>query len=107
MPVGNGRRGDDEKTTWYKVIAFGKTAEFVSEHFVKGKPIYVTGRIELNEWETKEGEKKVDLQLIADRVQFVPSTWEGGDKEEEQPRQTARGQQREQAPARGADRPNW
>jgi single-strand DNA-binding protein len=105
IPVSEKRNGE-EKTTWFNCVAFGKTAEFISKYFEKGKPIYVIGRVEVNMWETKEGEKRADLQVVVDRAQFVPGVWgEGlgrepgsdddaspaGDARSE-PRQTAKGQ---------------
>lgn len=96
-----------EKTTWFKCVAFGKTAEFVSQYFEKGKPIWLEGRVELDEWEMKDGNKRTDLKLVVDRANFVPQVWGegGGDREEEeespeegrQGRQTAKGQARAEA----------
>ena len=35
-----------EKTEWHRVILWGKTAESLSEYLVKGKQIYVEGRLQ-------------------------------------------------------------
>ena len=98
IPVGEKRNGED-KTTWFNCVAFGKTAEFISQYFEKGKPIYVTGRVEVNQWETQAGEHRADLQVVVDRAQFVPGVWgegagrePGADDDRDEPRQTAKGQ---------------
>ena len=101
-----------EETTWFKCVAFGKTAEFIGKYFEKGKPIWLEGRVELDTWEMQDGTPRTDLKLVVDRAQFVPQTWgeSAGDREEEerspeegrQGRQTARGQKKESSSVKAA-----
>ena len=98
-----------EETTWFKCVAFGKTAEFIGKYFEKGKPIWLEGRVELDTWEMQDGTPRTDLKLVVDRAQFVPQTWgessehDGEDSPEEgrQGRQTARGQSRAESKPQG------
>lgn len=63
---------DDKKvTTWLNVTAFDKTAEFAT-NFKKGDNVFVEGRIRENRWTDKNGQEKVTLQVLADRVWNVP-----------------------------------
>jgi len=64
-----------EETTFVDVCAWGKTAEFVSKYFNKGKHIFVEGRLNMREWEGSDGTKRTKLEIVADNIQFV------GDKE--------------------------
>lgn len=48
-------------------------AEFVCEHFQKGKPISLTGQIAMDSYETKDGRKVTKHKLVADpySINFV------------------------------------
>jgi single-strand DNA-binding protein len=59
-----------EETDFLDVTAFGKTAEIVQKHLHKGSPIYVEGRLKLEQWE-KDGQKRSKLKVIAEQMQFV------------------------------------
>lgn len=65
--------GSREETTFVDVESFGKQAEVVAKHFVKGKPIFVEGRLRLNEWQTATGEKRSKLQVVMETFVFVGS----------------------------------
>lgn len=55
------------------VVAWNKTAEFVSKYFKKGSPILVCGQIQSRNWEDKDGAKRYTVEIIADEVSFVSS----------------------------------
>lgn len=67
---------DQEKTTWFRVTAWGRLAEtidgLVQRGYVsKGRQVYVEGRIELNEWTGNDGEKRASLEVNATEFQLV------------------------------------
>ena len=53
------------------MVVFGKTAEIVSQYKKKGDWVCVQGRLEIDEWEDKDGNKRRTPQLIANSVEFV------------------------------------
>jgi single-strand DNA-binding protein len=57
-----------EKTEWHYVDVWGKTAESLSEYLVKGKQVYVEGRLQTREWNDKDGNKRKSTEIRADRV---------------------------------------
>ncbi|MGE4550272.1 MAG: single-stranded DNA-binding protein [Opitutales bacterium] len=59
-----------EETAYVDVSSFGKQAETISKYMVKGRPIFVEGRLKLDEWE-KDGEKRSKLKIILENFQFV------------------------------------
>ena len=61
-----------EKTSFVRVAAWGKTAEFASRNFRKGQPVIVSGETSINEWTGKDGTKRVECEIQADRVHFAP-----------------------------------
>lgn len=66
-------KSGEKKADFPTVIAFGKTAEIVSRFWRKGKPIGVTGRIQTGSYEDRDGKKVYTTDVIADRVEFVPT----------------------------------
>lgn len=65
IPVSKGR---DKPTTWVRVTAWGKTAEFVSQYIRKGSLVSCAGDIELREFDGKNG-KQQSLEMNAQSVQ--------------------------------------
>jgi single-strand DNA-binding protein len=57
-----------EKTEWHRVVLWGKTAESLNEYLVKGKQIYVEGRLQTRQWDDKDGNKRYTTEIRGDRV---------------------------------------
>ena len=72
LAVNNRRRsqsGDwEDHTEWFNIIIFGDTAERVSQYITKGKPVYVEGRLQTDEYTDKEGMKRKSTKVRCDRV---------------------------------------
>ena len=60
-----------EETTFVDIDTFGKQAEVISKYFSKGKPILVEGRLRLDQWESKTGEKRSKLNVVLENFQFI------------------------------------
>lgn len=66
---------DREEVVFVDVAAFGKVAELINTHFVKGKPILLEGRLKFDQWEDKQtGAKRSKLSVVADSFQFIESS---------------------------------
>jgi single-strand DNA-binding protein len=63
--------GKDEKVNWLKVTVFGKTAENCEKYLDKGNQIIVEGRLDWSSWENKDGQKRSEVKIVANRVQFI------------------------------------
>tara|TARA_B100001123_G_scaffold446424_1_gene600845 strand:- start:746 stop:1183 length:438 start_codon:yes stop_codon:yes gene_type:complete len=57
-----------EKTEWHRVVLWGKTAETLQEYLLKGRQIYVEGRLQTREWQDRDGNKRYTTETRADRV---------------------------------------
>lgn len=80
------REGD--QTEWHKVIYFDKTAETIAEHFTKGKPIYVEGRIQSRKYEDRQGNERTAYEIVGEKFNFLPSgTRDQGSGQTKQPQQ--------------------
>ena len=62
-----------EETTFVDVECFGPRAEAVGRFFTKGRAIFVEGRLKLDQWESKEGEKRSAIRVVLDNFEFVDS----------------------------------
>jgi len=60
-----------EDVCYVEINIFGRRAEVVGEYFSKGNPIFIEGRLQFNQWETKEGQKRSTLRVVADNFQFI------------------------------------
>lgn len=65
----SGEKRDD--TCFLTVIVWAKQAETCAEYLDKGSPILVEGRLQQREWETKDGQKRNVVEVVAQRVQFM------------------------------------
>ena len=63
-------QGEDKKTDFISVAAFGNTAEFVSKYFAKGSMTIISGRLQIREWTDRNGNKRTEAEIAADRVYF-------------------------------------
>lgn len=69
----------EEKTTFFDCVAFGKTAENIISYCRKGRMILIEGEVSLNEYMTKDGNKRSSLSIMCNSVTFINS----GEKREE------------------------
>jgi single-strand DNA-binding protein len=59
------------EATFVGFVAWQALAERCYENLQKGSAVMVTGRLNSSEWETGEGEKRSQIEIRADRVQFL------------------------------------
>ena len=68
-----------ESTCFVDVVVWGRQAETCAEYLSKGSPALIEGRLQFDQWENQQGEKRNKLRVKADRVQFLGSG-KGGSK---------------------------
>jgi single-strand DNA-binding protein len=62
-----------DEVTYIDIEAWGRTAELVGQYLTKGRACFVEGRLKLDSWEDKDGQKRSKLKVVADSVQFLDS----------------------------------
>jgi single-strand DNA-binding protein len=67
-----------EETTFVDCEAWGRTAEVMSQYLAKGRPVFIEGRLKLDQWEGKDGSKQSKLRVVVENFQFVDSGGGGG-----------------------------
>lgn len=63
--------GDNQTVGYYDITVWGKTAENVVAHLSKGSPVFIEGKLRLEQWE-KDGQKRSKVSVTALSVQFLP-----------------------------------
>jgi single-strand DNA-binding protein len=61
----------NEVTVWFRVTAWGKQAENASKYLSKGRPVYIEGRLGIEEWTDRNGEKRTTLEVNANEIQYL------------------------------------
>ena len=66
-------QGAERETDFIDIVAWRGTAEFVEKYFSKGRMIVVGGRLQIRNWQDKEGNKRRSAEVVADNVYFGDS----------------------------------
>jgi len=66
-----------EEVSFIDCKAFTGIAETIANHLVKGNPIFVEGRLAVEKWESKDGEKKSRVRVIVEKFCFLGSKPQG------------------------------
>lgn len=64
---------ENDKTLFMAVVCFRQLAENCAESLRQGDLVVVNGRINTEEWETDQGEKRNQTRLVADQVSVALS----------------------------------
>jgi single-strand DNA-binding protein len=103
IAVNDRSRGrDKEETMFIRVETWNKTAEIASQYLRKGSSVLVEGRLKIDEYETRDGQKRRDPVVVADRMSLGPKR-EGQGGESGAPGPTA--YRREESAPRSEFRP--
>ena len=60
-----------EEVTFVDCEAWGRTAEIMKQYLSKGRPVFIEGRLKLDQWEDKEGKKQSRLRVVVENFQFI------------------------------------
>jgi single-strand DNA-binding protein len=101
--------GEREEVTYVDIEAWGKSGENISKYCTKGRPLFVEGRLRLDQWEDKNTkEKRSRMKVVLENFQFLGGGrgeggggGEGGEARSYAPRASSAGgaAPRQQAPA--------
>ncbi len=80
------RQGENvERPVFIDVVVWDKQAENCAQYLGKGSPVLVDGRLQMDEWTNKEGEKRSKLRVRANTVQFLSGQRQGKSQSGEAP----------------------
>ena len=63
----------NRETDFIDVVAWRNTAEFVSKYLTRGRMVAVDGRLQLRDWQDREGNKRRSAEILAASVNFGDS----------------------------------
>lgn len=69
------RRGDgemSEDTCFVDVVVWARQAETCNQYLKKGAGVFVEGRLQFEQWQAQDGQKRNKLKVVGERVQFMP-----------------------------------
>ncbi|MBF9296063.1 single-stranded DNA-binding protein, partial [Staphylococcus epidermidis] len=89
MAVDKPFKKDD--TSFFDIVAFGKTAQLLNDYCGKGSKVLIEGNLKQDRFQDKEGNNRSVVRVIANRIEFLDN--KGSNQQNNQPQQ-----QREQAP---------
>lgn len=69
----NAKKDEKQITDFITVVAWRGLAEFVTKYFHKGSAIFVTGSLQIRNWEDKNGVKRSKPEIVADDIKFIDS----------------------------------
>lgn len=58
-------------TTWHQCVVWGRRAEIIAKYGKAGTLVAVEGKLKRKRWETKDGEKRVNTQVVVDELTIV------------------------------------
>jgi single-strand DNA-binding protein len=68
-----------EEVIYVDVEAWGKQGETIAKYCTKGRPLYVEGRLRLDQWEDKNTkEKRSRMKVVLEQFQFLGDSRGGG-----------------------------
>ncbi|MEA4862432.1 MAG: single-stranded DNA-binding protein [Victivallaceae bacterium] len=67
------------ETTFVDIVVWGRSAESCARFLTKGSPVFIEGRLQLDQWEDQQGGKRSRLRVVADNVQFIGARRDGTD----------------------------
>ena len=94
-----------ETTEWHRVVVWSKVAENCAKFLVKGRTVFVEGRLQTRSWDDKQsGQKRYQTEIVAQNVQFLSSPGQRNDGAQptQSPGYGARANQNQPSPGYGS-----
>ena len=66
----NRKTGDERNVNFFKIQAWGASAEFICKYFEKGQMILVDGRLTTSSYTDKNDIKRKDVYIVAEGINF-------------------------------------
>ena len=64
------KAGEERKADFFNIVAWRKTAAFISQYFHKGDGINIIGRLQSRQYEASDGSNRYVVEVVADNVEF-------------------------------------
>ena len=68
-----------EKTEWVSCTVFGRLAEICGEYLAKGALVYVSGKMNTEKWQDKDGNDRYTTKIIVNEMKMLSTRSNSGD----------------------------
>lgn len=75
----NEKHKGETTTTWFKITLWRQRAEAAAKYLTKGSPVYIEGRLNIEEWTDRDNKNRFTLEVQATDMQFIGGGQEKGD----------------------------
>lgn len=66
-----------EQVEYHNIVAWGKLAEICGQYLVKGKKVYVGGRLQTRKWQGQDGVEKQRTEIVMEEMQMLDRAGSG------------------------------
>lgn len=67
------KQGEEKQTDFIPIVAWNALGKFAELYLQKGTKILVEGRIEIRQWQDKDGNNRYTTEVIAENIEFAES----------------------------------
>jgi single-strand DNA-binding protein len=60
-----------ERVGWFQIVCFGRLAEVCGQWLIKGRAVYIEGRLQTRKGAGREGEKRTANEVVANQAQIL------------------------------------
>ena len=75
------KKEGESEADFIPCIVFGKSATFAEKYFSKGQLICIVGRLQMNNWTDRDGNKRRNMEVVVEEQHFA-----GSKNENQEPR---------------------
>ena len=72
-----------EETEWFRIVLWRQLAEIANQYVTKGQSVYIEGRLQTRTWEGQDGQKRTQVEIVAQVMQMLGSRPRAGAPGEE------------------------
>ena len=69
-----------EEVDFHRIVAWNKLAELCSQLLRKGSRVFMSGRLQYREWETQDGQKRRDAEMVLEDMILLDNKFVDGEK---------------------------
>lgn len=73
-----------EETEFHRIVAWNKLAELCSQFLVKGRKVYVEGRLQTRSWTGQDGQQRSTTEIVIDDMILLDNKGQTQDKPDEE-----------------------
>ena len=77
------RTGEEKQADFIDCVAWRSSADFLGKYFHRGDTVGVSGHLQVRQWETDDGQRRKNMEVVADNVSFVGGGKKTADTQEQ------------------------